>query len=111
MMSRYTVLWTYKRGTKQNVGWEREGFLGSDTWRLSRSRSLPGRDGFQAEDIQRVKASRQEGWHLPRSKPILVWRAPRRRNGKFAFIQENEPFSGLPDNTKATQCIFKQEHS
>lgn len=72
---------------------------------------MPGRDGFQAKDIQRVKASRQEGWHLPRCKPILMWQAPRRRNGKFVLIQENEHFSGLPDNAKATQCIFRQEHS
>lgn len=84
---------------------------GSDTWKLSRSKSFPGRDGFQAKDIQKVKVSRQEGWCLPRCKPILVWRAARRRNGKFVLIQENEHFSGLPDNAKATPCVFEQEHS
>lgn len=64
---------------------------------------MPGRHGFQAEDIQWVKASRQEGWHFPRCKPILVWRSPRRRNGKFALIQGNEPFSGLPDNASSSK--------
>lgn len=43
------------------MGWEKKGFLGSNTWKLSRSRSLPGKDGFQIEEIKRAKASRQVG--------------------------------------------------
>lgn len=43
------------------MGWERKGFLGSNTWKLSRSKSLPGKDEFQIEEIKRVKASRQVG--------------------------------------------------
>lgn len=34
------------------MGWERKGFLGSDTWRMSSSRSLPDKDGFQTEEIK-----------------------------------------------------------
>lgn len=51
MMRRYRVLWELERNQSE-LGVKRKGFLGSDAWRMSRSGSLPGKDGFQTEETK-----------------------------------------------------------